>query len=114
MDSHDLPRSLVPARLPSSRSLPGLAGRPISGVPDVAPSPQILRITARGARRYWWLVLALWVVGSGGLAAGIYLRVRPLYESESLLRVEDRPQTLIESGRTENYTQFLDTLVQLI
>jgi succinoglycan biosynthesis transport protein ExoP len=114
MDSHDLPRSLLPARFPSSRPLPGLTARPASGVPDVAPSPQILRVTARGARRYWWLVLGLWLLGTGGLASAIYLKVQPLYESESYLRVDDKQSGLLEPGRQENYQQFLDTLVQLI
>ena len=33
------------------------------------PSPISLRVALRGVRRYWWMILMLWVVGSAGLWA---------------------------------------------
>ncbi|WP_435022694.1 polysaccharide biosynthesis tyrosine autokinase (plasmid) [Tundrisphaera sp. TA3] len=64
-------------------------------------------------RRYWWLVLGLWSVLSVGLAALIYLKVQPLYESESYLRVEEKNSLYV--GNTNNdLSIFLETLVQLI
>lgn len=91
-----------------------MAGLPASAPAAASPSPQIIRATLRGAKRYWWLVLGLWSVISVGLAALIYLKVDPLYESESYLRVEDK-RTIYEGPSNNNdLTIFLETLVQLI
>lgn len=113
MDSHDLPRSLVPARLPSARPQNALMARPSASVHDIAPSPQLLKVTVRGARRYWWLVLGLWIFGSAALAAGVYLKVQPMFESEAYLQVELQQRNLFDGGAQENPSQLLETMVQL-
>ena len=115
MDSHDLPRSLVPARVPQVRTQPGVMAWPTPAAqPAPSPSPQILRTTMRGIRRYWWLVLGLWTLGSAGLAAVILMKVQPLYESESYIRVEEKPQTLYVGAANNDLTILMETLVELI
>src|SRR6185437_12843798 len=115
MDTFDSYRSNVPARLPVPR--PGApAIRSSSGLPEAtAQSPLSIRVMIRGARRYWWLVLMLWVVGSAGIGAAIYLKVRPSYRALSLLRVEPAANDLYNVRTNgETFEPFLQTLVQLI
>jgi len=115
MDTHDSPRFSVPARMPASRPTAALAPRFGSAQPESAPSPISLRVAFRGARRYWWLVLALWAVGSAGLGTGIWLKIRPTYRANSLLRVEPSTTDLYKMGtQGETLDAFLQTQVQLI
>jgi polysaccharide biosynthesis transport protein len=115
MDSFDSYRSSVPARLPANRSgSPAL--RASSGLPEAAShSPLSVRIVLRGARRYWWLVLMLWLVVTSGLSAAIWLKVKPNYKAYSVLRVEP-PSAQIYNLNTssETFEMFLQTQVQLI
>ncbi len=116
MDTFDSRRSSVPARLPSGRPAASLAPRLGSSLPELAPSSPIsLRVAFRGARRYWWLVLALWTVGSAGIGAFLYLKVRPTYRAISLLRVDPSATNLYDSRSSgESLDPFLQTQVQLI
>ena len=114
MDSHELPRSLVPARIPLARSKPGLMVASAPDAPEAAPTSQILRVAVRGIRRYWWLVLGLWVLGSVGLGAAIFMKIEPFYESESYLRVDDKRDGLFAGTSNADLPLFLETLVQLI
>jgi succinoglycan biosynthesis transport protein ExoP len=115
MDSFDSYRSSVPARLPANRS-----GSPVlrasSGLPEAAShSPLSIRIVLRGARRYWWLVLMLWLVGWAGLSAAIWLKVKPNYKAYSGLKFEPPTSTLFGVGAsTETFDMYLQTQVQLI
>jgi succinoglycan biosynthesis transport protein ExoP len=115
MDSFDSYRSSVPARLPANRS-----GSPVlrasSGLPEAAShSPLSIRIVLRGARRYWWLVLMLWLVGWAGLSAAIWLKVKPNYKAYSGLKFEPPTSTLFGVGAsTETFEMYLQTQVQLI
>ena len=114
MDTYDSPRSSVPARMPASRGPASLAPRFGSPQPESAPSPISIRVALRGARRYWWLVLALWAVGSAGIGAVIYKKVQPQFRAESLLRVEPSTKALYDASGTENIEAFLQTQVDLI
>jgi capsular exopolysaccharide synthesis family protein len=75
-----------------------------------------MRIMIRGARRYWWLVLMLWLVLSASIGVGIYLYVKPSYRALSLLRVDPAVTDLYDVGRARNESldPFLQTQVQLI
>ncbi len=42
----------------------------------------------RASRRYWWLILALWVVGSAGIGAAVHFKVRPQFRASALLKVD--------------------------
>ncbi len=114
MDTFDSPRSSVPARLPGQRANM-LAPRFGGSRDDPAPSPLSIRVALRAVKRYWWLVLALWVVGSAGIGAGIYLKVKPSYRATSLLRVSASETDLYNiRGQGEVIDQFLNTQVALI
>jgi capsular exopolysaccharide synthesis family protein len=114
MDTFDSHRSTVPARMPPPR--PGVpASRPTAGLPEAAASPLSIQVALRGARRYWWLVLMLWIVGSVGLSAVIYVKVRPSYRAISLLRVDPAENDLYGvRTRSDSLDPFLQTQVQLI
>ena len=88
MDTFDYQRSSVPARLPSQRASSQTLQRYESGSSENVPSPISVRAVLRASRRYWWLILALWTVGSAGLGAVVYLKVRPVYRAMSLLKVD--------------------------
>ena len=115
MDTFDSRRSTVPARLPGAR--PGsLALRTSAGMPASGPATTLsMRVVVRGARRYWWLVLMLWVVGSASIGILIYLNIKPSYRAISLLRVDPEKQNLYNvTGNGEALEPFLQTQVQLI
>jgi capsular exopolysaccharide synthesis family protein len=115
MDSFDSYRSSVPARLPANRSgSPSL--RASSGLPEATSHSTLsIRTVLRGARRYWWLVLMLWVVASAGIGAGIYLKVKPSFKAYSILRAEPPSSTLYGvNTSSETFEMFLQTQVQLI
>ena len=116
MDTFDSRRPTVPARLPGTRP-GGQALRTTSGMPAVStpsPSPLSLRVVVRGARRYWWLVLMLWLVGSTSIGVLIYLNIRPSYQAVSLLRVDEKVTDLYGLGGADNLEPYLQTQVQLI
>ena len=115
MDTFDSRRSTVPARLPGAR--PGsLALRTSAGMPASGPGTTLsLRVVVRGARRYWWLVLMLWVVASSSIGILIYLNIKPSYRAMSLLRVDPEKQNLYNiQGGGDALEPFLQTQVQLI
>ena len=115
MDTFDSYRSTVPARLPGLR--PGTSAlRTTAGTPAASPpSPLSVQVVLRGARRYWWLVLMLWLVGSAAVGAAVYLNVKPTYRAASLLRVDPVISDLYGvRGTGEQHEVFMGTQVQLI
>ena len=114
MDTFDSHRSTVPARMPAPR--PGVpASRTAVGLPEATASPLSIRVALRGARRYWWLVLMLWIVGSVGISGIIYMKVRPNYRALSMLRVDPAESDLYGVRKhSESLEPFLQTQVQLI
>jgi polysaccharide biosynthesis transport protein len=115
MDTFDSRRSSVPARMPGPR--PGTqALRTSAGMPAASPTSTLsLRVVVRGARRYWWLVLMLWMVFSASIGVLIYLNVKPSYRALSLLRVDPSVTDIYNlKGASENLDAFLQTQVQLI
>ena len=116
MDTFDSRRSTVPARMAAQRPLAPATIRPSAGLPEAAhASPISLRVAIRGARRYWWLVLMLWTVGSAGVGAGVYLKVRPSYRASSYLRVDPSATQIFEQrANGDQLEPYLQTQVQLI
>ena len=98
-------RPVVPATIRNS-----------GGLPEVATaSPLTIRVAVRGVRRYWWLILMLWVVGSTGLCAAIYKQFKPQYKAVSLIQVSDMADDLYGvRGNSEHMATFLNTQVNLI
>ena len=115
MDTFDSYRSSVPARMPAPR--PGALGvRSPSGLPEAtSTSPLSVRTILRGTRRYWFLVLMLWIVGSAGIGALVYMKVKPSYMAFSRIRIEPATNDLY-GVRTngETFETFMNTQVQLI
>ena len=99
MDTFDYQRSSVPARMPSQRSASSAMQRYEAESHEHAPSPISIRAVLRASRRYWWLILALWTVGSAGIGAAVYLKVRPMYRASSWLKVDPTVIDLYGMGR---------------
>lgn len=114
MDTFDYHRSSVPARMPSHRGSPMTLQRYEAGSAENAPSPISVRAVFRATRRYWWLILALWTVGSAGIGAAVYLKVRPQYRALSLLRVDPTAIDLYIGGSREGGEPYMRTNVELI
>ena len=118
MDTFDTPRSSVPARMASHSQRPVVPAtiRNSGGLPEVATaSPLSIRVAVRGVRRYWWLVLMLWVVGSAGLCAAIYKLKKPEFKAVSLIQVSEMADDLYGvRGNNEHMATFLNTQVNLI
>lgn len=105
MDTADTPRprhelarltELPPALrapLPAASSTPSSTG---GGLP-ISP-----RLVLRGLARHWWQALILWVVGSVGLGALVFLKYKPTYKSTSqvLVRVDSaNPYVSTQEGK---------------
>lgn len=115
MDTFDYQRSSVPARMPMARALSVPAPRFEAPTAEVTSSPISARSVLRASRRYWWLILALWAVGSAGLGAAIYLKVRPQYRAMSLLQVNPNMMDLYGGGHANaNGPDYMQTHVELI
>src|SRR3954469_5815384 len=114
MDTYDSHRSNVPARLVAQRPLVPATLRLSGGLQESAmPSPISIRVAIRGVRRYWWMILMLWVVGSAGLWALIYRNYKPSYRATSILRVDALGADLFGvRGGGEQMDNFLATQVQ--
>lgn len=113
MDTFDYQRS-VPARLPSQRVVSLAAHRFEGTSSENTPSPISIRAVLRASRRYWWLILALWTVGSAGIGAAVYLKVKPIYRAASLLRVEPTVIDLYGGVSREGSEPYMQTNVELI
>ena len=114
MDTFDYQRSSVPARLPSQRVVSLAAHRFEGNSGENTPSPISIRAVLRASRRYWWLILALWTVGSAGIGAAVYLKVKPMYRAASLLRVEPTVIDLYGGTSREGGEPYMLTHVELI
>lgn len=114
MDTFDYHRSSVPARLPSQRAASVTLQRYEAGSAENAPSPVSVRAVFRATRRYWWLILALWTVGSAGLGAVVYLKIHPQYRAFSLLKVDPSAMDLYGAGIREGDGPYMKTNVELI
>ena len=113
MDTFDYQRSSVPARMPSQRATSPAVQRYEAHGAESAPSPLSVKSVFRAARRYWWLIIALWTVGTAGIGAAVYLKVRPVYRASSWLEVKPTAIDLFDTGRgSEPYLQNYVTLIK--
>ncbi len=78
------------------------------------PSPISIKAVLRASRRYWWLILALWTVGSAGIGAGVYLKVKPVFRAASWLKVEPTVLDLYGGSSREGSEPYMQTHVELI
>jgi capsular exopolysaccharide synthesis family protein len=117
MDSKDRPEPNVPA-LPVRRTMvqPVLADPSFALAPggDAPGSLNIGKIILQAFVHHWWKILAIWVVLTAGLAFTIHVRIKPLYETYSMIRVEPAPRDLFGLGRDSSEDHFLMTQVVLL
>ena len=114
MDTFDYQRSSVPARMPAQRGGSLSPQRFDGSASETTPSALSVKAVLRASRRYWWLILALWTVGSAGIAVGVYIRVKPQFRASSWLRVEPTEIDLyggLSRPGTEPYMQTHVTLI---
>ena len=97
----DLPPALRASLPPASR--PNGGGAPINA-----------RLVLRGLARHWWQALAFWVVGTGALAAFIYLRHDPTYSSNGYLQVEASETNPFRESYDAQLQTFMQTQVKMI
>jgi capsular exopolysaccharide synthesis family protein len=118
MDSKDRPEPNVPAiPLRASTPRPALIESALFSNPAAAEptaSINILKAALRAVTRHWWQILLLWAIGTGGACYLIYYKIKPMYESMTLLRVEPSRHTLFEAQQGESFGPYLETQVQLI
>ena len=97
---------------------PALADASLLPAPGGAsPGPiNIVHAMLRVIVHHWWKILAIWAVLTGGLVFAINKRVKPTYESSSLLRIEPANRDLFNLGlnSAEAFDPFLSTQVELI
>ena len=97
----DLPPALRASMPPASR--PTTGGAPINA-----------RLVLRGLARHWWQALAFWVIGTGALAAFIYLRHDPTYRSAGYLQVESGEAGPFRESLDSQLQTYMQTEVKLI
>jgi succinoglycan biosynthesis transport protein ExoP len=79
-------------------------------------SINVVQTVLRAVMRHGWKILAIWLALTAGLVYAIQVRVKPTYETFSLLRVEPADRDLFGLGlnSAEVFDHFLQTQVQLI
>jgi capsular exopolysaccharide synthesis family protein len=74
-----------------------------------------LGLVARAVRRHWWQAALVWIVGSVGLMALAYFKVKPTFLAFSRVRVEPNNMVLF-GGRGDggNFAEYRETQVHII
>jgi hypothetical protein len=90
-----------------------------STVPPASPShsrrpSRLVRALRRVLASHWGKILVIWALVTGSLGFVIFNRVRPAYESVSLLRLEPPADRLIQPGAATEWEPFLQTQVEQI
>jgi capsular exopolysaccharide synthesis family protein len=96
-------------------TLPDMSLLPAQG--GTSPgSINIVQAMLRVIVHHWWKMLAIWAVLTAGLVYAIHVRVKPIYESSGVIRVEPANRDLFNLGlnSAEAFEPFLQTQVELI
>jgi capsular exopolysaccharide synthesis family protein len=119
MDTSDRSDRTLPAHL--SAALPALPPRASwdeSMDAAAAPPPKTftLKVVLRAAKRHWWQILGLWMLGSVVMVPLLYYKVKPTYDAIAWLRIEPTNRSLIATAYDPNSAggTYLETQVQLI
>jgi capsular exopolysaccharide synthesis family protein len=73
-----------------------------------------LGLVARALRRHWWQAALIWLVGSVGLMALVYFKVKPTYQAFTRVRVEPASRALFGGVDGGNFPEFRETQVNVI
>ena len=71
-------------------------------------------LVSRAVRRHWWQAALLWVVGSVGLMALVYFKVKPTYLAFSRVRVEPTSMRLFGQGGDASFAEYKETQVNIL
>lgn len=83
---------------------------------DMPPAAKkiTLRLVGRAVRRHWWQAALLWTVGSAGLMALVYFKVKPTFVAFSQVRVEPGGKGIFDQHTEGNFEQYKETQVNII
>ena len=97
-----------------SRLAPAVGPRPV-GPPGLSASLSP-RTVLRAARRWWWQIAVIWVVGTAVICGGVQFGMKPTYEAGSLLRIEPTAQDLFGQANynVSSFQNYLETQVELV
>ena len=79
-------RSCPPWHRPCPRTTP--TNSPIRPATSSSSKRVSFRLVNRALRRFWWQTLLVWLIGSIGLVALAYTKIKPTYDATSQVRVE--------------------------
>jgi len=119
MDSKDRLESNVPAvplRVVAARpALLDAVHMGKSAAAEPAKSVNVARAAVRALTRHWWQILLLWATATGAICYVVATKVRPLYESSSMLSVTpSRQNPFGDGGSGENIDRYMETQITLV
>jgi succinoglycan biosynthesis transport protein ExoP len=75
------------------------------------------RVITRALRRHWWQALTLWLIGSAGLMALAYTKIKPTFDAFAQIRVDPGEQGIFgpnTSSNFSNFEQYIQTQVAMV
>ncbi len=74
-----------------------------------------VKLIGRAIRRHWWQALLVWGIGSVGLMALAYLKVKPTYVAYARVKVEPAERGLYrDNGNNNDFAEYKETQVNII
>jgi capsular exopolysaccharide synthesis family protein len=114
MNHPDRPPGLMP---PHTEIVPAAAAYELdlaSADLPAAGKKITLGLVVRALRRHWWQAALIWLVGSVGLMALVYFKVKPTYLAFTRVRVEPANRALFGGSDGGNFSEFRETQVNVI
>jgi len=113
-ETHDRRDESLPARRPAPAAAPPAAPAEFDyefadGPPPKGARAVSARLVWRALRRNWWQAAVLWAVGSAGLLALAYARVRPTFDAVARLKVEVIDLSIFAKSSSFDFTQYMQT-----
>ena len=72
------------------------------------------RVLGRALKRHWWWAVPLWVLGSVGLAALAYAKIKPTYDAISRVEIQNTNTEIYKSVVPVDMQLFVETQVQIL
>ena len=74
-----------------------------------------VRLIGRAVRRHWWQALMIWAIGSIGLMALAWFKVKPTYIAFARVRVEPAERAIFrDNGNNNEFAEYKETQVTSI
>ena len=112
-DTHDRPDQSLPARRPAPAAHSAAAAEfeydYADGPPPKGARGVSARLVWRALRRNWWQAAVLWAVGSAGLLALAYAKVRPTFDAVARLKVEVIDLSIFAKSSSFDFLQYMQT-----